>query len=82
MTKAIITKFHSHTDTKPAKISAKAEGLPKVDFTTDRNSAENHSEAAKKLSKCYGWEGKLAGGFIDSRTYAFVFVDGSQEIKM
>lgn len=82
--KAIITKYLGPTNTKPSRISVKAEGVPTVrvsyDGTLDPYGV--HHKAASDFAARLGWlrDGlTLVGGSTpDQRGYAFVFVRSGQ----
>jgi hypothetical protein len=77
--KAIITKYHPWTNTKPARLSASTwdgnriyVSLTHIAHSAD--SEEAHRVAAQTLADKMKWEGRLVGGGIKGG-YAFVFVD-------
>lgn len=82
--KAIITSYLGPTNTKPSRISVKAEGVPTVRVSYDSrfDAYEAHHSAASDFATRLGWlrDGlTLVGGSTpDQRGYAFVFVRSSQ----
>jgi hypothetical protein len=79
--RAIITKHHGPTNTKPSRISAKAHGL-KAQFYSRHNWDELdgealHNAAAYQYAFNLGWTNHKAAplicGFIDENTAAHVF---------
>lgn len=74
--KAIITKYHGPTNTKGARIHAKAEGCPGKWFWYGFNGTDHaHKEAAQAYRDERGWTGAMAGGGLPDQTgYAWVFV--------
>lgn len=75
--KSIITKYVPPTNTKGARIIAKAEGVPSVTVGYhDNDGNENpHAIAAKKLKDKMGWSGKMVGGTLPNGSMAWVFAD-------
>lgn len=79
MFKSIITRYHGPTDHKGSRISASAEGVPRVYLSYDYglNAADNHAAAAAALANRHGWlkDGMqlTGGGLPNGRGYAFVF---------
>lgn len=80
--KAIITKFHGATDTKGARISARAEGCPTRFYSYDYDGNE-HLKAAKAYRDERGWTGAMVGGGLPDKTgYAWCFVSGFPDCQM
>jgi len=73
---AIHTKFLPATNTKPARVSAKAEGIgPRVIVSYDHglNMYQNHANAARILCERLKWDGRWRGG-TNNRGFSFVRV--------
>lgn len=75
--KAIVTKFAGPTNSKPARIIARAEGLPALTVSYDYGSKDPHQDAARALAIRQGWRFTFAtGGLPDgSRVHVMVFPD-------
>ena len=73
--KAIITKYHSVTNTRPAKISASAEGVKTINFSLDDhlNMDDNHKKAAQMLAQKYNWSTNLISGVLPDGSVCHVF---------
>jgi hypothetical protein len=72
--KAIRTKFIPATNTKPARISATAEGGNRVVVSYDHEGTQEqaHAQAALALCAKMGWTGALvAGGLEDCYVFCF-----------
>lgn len=69
--KAIRTRYHSRTETKPARISARDQDGNQVIRSYDGGiSAEaNHYSIALNLRNKMDWEGNLVGGSYDGDMY-------------
>jgi hypothetical protein len=72
--KAIITKYHSATDTRGSRISAKDEDGNRVSipYRHDLNQLHAHTEAAIALCTKMHWMGRMVAGSIKDG-FAFVF---------
>jgi hypothetical protein len=72
--KAIRTKFIPATNTKPARISATAEGGHRIviSYDSEGTQEEAHAKAAIALCAKLGWTGKLVAGGLDD-CYVFCF---------
>ncbi len=79
MFKSIITRYHGPTNHNGSRISASAEGVPRLYMPYDYglNAAENQAAAAAALANRHEWlkDGmQLTGGVLpNGRGYAFVF---------
>lgn len=85
---AIVTKYHGPTNTRGARISAKAQaGRLSVPYDSALSTDGNHVRAASIFAARFGWSGKIVGGGLPTpcgSQMAFVFVDDlspSAEIK-
>lgn len=84
--KAIVTKYHGATDTKPGRYSATAEGVGRIYKSSDYDltSYGNHEAMARALAEKHGWlrdGSRLAGGCLpDGKHYAWVFVQTDPEL--
>ena len=76
--KAILTKFHGATNTKPSRYSAKAEGVPRIMVTDGQADWKAcHEVAAHMLAAKYKWlddGSRLVGGALPDGSMAWVFV--------
>ena len=82
---AIVTKYHGPTNSRGARISAKAwAGRVSIPYPHELNSEQGHEKAARALMAKFNWftdtkrKVRLAcGGMPDTTGYAFVieFVD-------
>jgi len=73
---AITTKYHGPTNTRGARISARAEaGRIFVPYNHALNSSDNHAAAAMALAEKWGWDGPWHGG---GTATGYVFVRGGE----
>lgn len=85
MFKSIITRYHGPTDHKGSRISASAEGVPRLYMPYDYalNAAENHAAAAAALANRHEWlrDGMqlTGGGLPNGRGYVFVFTTAAAD---
>ena len=72
---AIITKFHSGTDTTGARISATSEDGTRVyvSFDYGLNVQDNHFAAVRKLAERISWHGVYVCGSM-SKGYVWVWL--------
>jgi hypothetical protein len=74
MFQAIQTRYWGPTNTKGAKIRARADaGRLDVPYDHALDAQQNHRAAAEAFAKARGWQGKLIGGALHDGSYAFVF---------
>lgn len=75
--KAILTKYHSPTNTKGSRISAHAEGVKSIyrsfDYTV--NQEDLYKNVAIELCKIYDWPTDLLSGSLPNGDVVFVFKD-------
>lgn len=78
---AITTKYYGPTNTKPARIRAKA--CAGTNWFSYNHAVSNpHREAAEALRDTLGWEGRLIeGGLPDAITSVFVFAEDSEGVR-
>lgn len=75
---SVITRYHGHTNTLPARISATSTAgkryyFPAGRFETDQ---ENHRAAAAAFVKCLGWRGTyVSGAYNDKGALIWVCLD-------
>lgn len=74
--KAIVTKFHGPTNTKGSRISAEAEGCPRIYRPKDYGSSNPHRDVAEEYRDLQGWKGRLIEGSLPKGDCVFVFDDG------
>ncbi len=74
---AITTKYIPASNTKGSRIKASAyAGSIFFDYAHELNAEENHAEAAQKLARKMGWNGRwFGGGLPDDAGYCFVCTD-------
>ena len=75
--KAIVTKYHSATNTKGSRISARAEQNGPKFYPYDHSSDDPHRDAAHDYAKSKGWlrDGtRLVGGGLPNGDQCWVFV--------
>jgi hypothetical protein len=86
--KAITTKYIPATNTKPARIKAKAEGVAAITYSYGKlegmlpgtNTDDTYKKAAELYIAANGWSGDLIGGGLpDQSGYCFVFSPARQE---
>ena len=72
--KAIITKYHGPTATRPSKIVASDQDKNHVtmSYAHELDTEQNHRKAAEILCEKMGWTGAMIGGSI-AGGWAFVF---------
>ena len=76
MFQAIITRYLSATDTKPARIKAIAEaGSITLSWDHALNAQENHCAGSLALARKYGWVGCYYGAGAPGNDYVWVCVD-------
>lgn len=77
--KAITTKYHGQTSTKPARVSASAEGVSTVTVSVSAYDSSDAASigAAKELCKKLNWTGTLAEGFIEPGVNVYVWINSS-----
>lgn len=75
--KAIVTKYHGPTDTKPSHFSATAEGCKRMVFSYNYNmdAAANHHYAAIRFQREMEWSGTLVSGSLPDGRYAHIMKD-------
>ncbi len=77
MNKAITTKYHGPTNTRPSRISAKADGLRAIFVSWDYSLSPwgNHRKAAEAFATKREWLDacRMIGGEIRPGECAFVF---------
>ena len=73
---AIETKFHGPTNSRGARVSARAEaGRKTIPWDDEFHVFENHARAAEALARSLGWDGEMVGGAPPNHAgYVFVFV--------
>lgn len=79
---SILTRYHSPTNTRGARVSATASGCKaRVILTWDDalSTAANHKTAALALMTKLGWEGEFIGGDLP-RGMVFVALDYTHTI--
>jgi hypothetical protein len=76
---AITTKFHGPTDSRGARVSARAAaGRKTVSWDYASNSQQNHATAAQALAEKLNWSGVwVSGGLPDESGDVFVLVADS-----
>lgn len=75
---AITTTYHGPTDTRGARITARAEaGSVTVRYDHALNGPDNHEAAAAALLKSLGWEYTYVGGTTHEGHMVWVAVHGS-----
>jgi hypothetical protein len=73
MYQAIQTKFHGPTNTRGARVSARADaGRVIVSWDYALNVTDNHKAAAVALARRYGWPEDMVGGSLPGSGFAFV----------
>ena len=73
MYQAIQTKFHGPTNTRPARVSARADaGAITLSWDYALGDRDNHKAAAVALARRYGWPEDMVGGSLLGSGYAFV----------
>lgn len=75
MRQAIETKFVGPTNTKPARIIARADAGRRVyNWDHTLGMSENHRGAAVQFAREFGWTGRWCGGGTQ-HGYVFVAID-------
>jgi hypothetical protein len=79
---AIVTRWHSPTNTKGARMSASAgAGRVSIPYAHGLNLADNHAAAASALVTKLQWlsngERMIGGGCLPSGDYAWVIIDAA-----
>lgn len=71
---AITTRYSGPTNTRGARINARAwAGRCSVAYDHRLNPEQNHAAAAKKLAERFGWTGHyIQGGMPEGHGYCFV----------
>jgi hypothetical protein len=73
MYQAIQTKFHGPTNTRGARVSARAyAGHVMIQWDYALGTYDNHKAAAVALARRYGWPEDMVGGSLPGSGYAFV----------
>lgn len=73
MRQAIVTKYHSYTNTRGSRVSAGAQvGKITLGWDNALNVEENHVAAAKAFAVKRGWTGTWVGGGLPGSGFAFV----------
>jgi hypothetical protein len=76
MYKAIVTRYHGPTNTKPTRISARAEGVSTkwMSYHYDRNNDDNHELAASVYANSLGWLDNchLIGGCLPNQDQVWI----------
>ena len=82
MPKAIITRYHGCTNTKPSKISASDSDKNRVFVSYDHelDADKNHAIAARTLCLKMRWPGELVGGSLPSGDMVWVFAESTDRI--
>ena len=82
MPKAIITRYHGCTNTKPSKISASDGGKNRVFVSYDHelDADKNHAIAAQALCLKMRWRGELVGGGLPNGDMVWVFAESTDRI--
>ncbi|HWK13744.1 MAG TPA: hypothetical protein VNS02_05070 [Rhizobiaceae bacterium] len=76
MRQAITTKFHSPTNTRGARVTARADaGSVSVPWNHAHGIERNHTAAARALVEKLGWGGEWHGGGLPGAGYVFVCAD-------
>lgn len=70
--KAILTRYHGPTDTKPSRITARAEGVPNLTLANAEGD-EGHRAAAQALCNRMDWTGTLTMGGLPDGFCVHVF---------
>lgn len=86
--KAIVTKYHGCTNTRPARMTATAEGVKTITLPLDDHLSieENHRAAAMILAQKYNWSTRLISGALPDGSIAHTFapknlVDALQRLQ-
>lgn len=73
MYQAIQTKFHGPTNTRGARVSARADaGSITLSWDCALNVTDNHKAAAVALARRYGWPEDMDGGSLPGSGFAFL----------
>ena len=74
MNEAIVTKYHSATDTRGSRVTAKAIGGLRISipYPHDLSGEAVHEAAALALMEKAGLKGKLVAGFMPNGGYVFI----------
>ena len=81
MFQAITTKYYGPTNTRPARIRAKAAAGSKW-YSFDYETSNPHRHAAQQFAKHLKWEGRLIeGGLPDGITSVFVFAEDAEGVR-
>ncbi|SFI05414.1 hypothetical protein [Methylobacterium brachiatum] len=82
MRQAIITKYHGPTNSRGARVSAKASaGRVTIPYTYDASADHIHTRAAARLALKLGWSGQFyAGGLPDGTGNVYVCLPGRPPI--
>lgn len=76
MRQAIVTKFIGPTQTRGARVVAKADaGTLTAPWDYSGSVERNHAKAAQSLAEKLGWSGYWTGGSLPGAGYAFVVLD-------
>lgn len=72
---AIQTKYYGPTNTRGARIRAKAAaGSLFYSWDYEKDAQDNHRKAAESFRLSLGWTGDLVGGCLSDGSYAWVLV--------
>lgn len=76
MRQAISTKFLGPTNTRGARVVAKADaGSQTTSWDYAESVCRNHAKAAQALAEKLGWAGYWTGGSLPGSGYCFVVLD-------
>lgn len=80
--KAIVTRYHGPTATRPARVTAQDADRNRVsvphDSTTYPHIEDAHDAAAVALCHKMDWDGTLVRGWLSAGVYAYCFTCGGQ----
>lgn len=73
--KAIQVTYHGPTNTRPSRVTARAEGVKPLtlSFSYDGDSLHPYRLAAQALCERQGWTGDLVWGGLPNGDYVFCF---------
>lgn len=72
--KAITTKFVGPTNSRGARIIARAEGLPALTVSYDYGAKDAHRDAARAFAERQGWRFTFASGGLPNGDHVHVMV--------
>lgn len=71
---AIETRYLPATNTRPARIGARAQaGRIAIPWDHGLNQEDNHRRAAEQFAERMGWTGRLVGGGLPGASFVWVF---------